>query len=479
MSMDQFVTRPVAEVQAHRRKLSIWSHALTEVTGRMKVSYKHGLLQSMLRSFSEIGSFPQYVDDQGLPPSIDEHGFNGHEWGLRTHVSRSYAGPRIVHKPQISGLAFDSQGVYLASVSNTGSLAVHDYESLLCSAEGLSKEEFVSPVVQLLVCPKLESVAWNPQNQDEVACVSGYVGKLFCYDISRVSERPSQVLKVSASSETAESTGLLDLAFCRLHEKRMLACGKNRGELYVWDRRTSVTPQSVYSSYQHGQLTSMDLTSDEQVVYAGNSSGYFFAWDLRGGKSSTAFIRPGEVYNPPFATWKVTRLLEQIPALKAQTAIEMSGIQSISLNRGCQQQLAFHLNNGWSGVLDLLALKMSHIHCPPPPWLYDDLEGDSRQKNANLLAQRKPTWLSANSVYACPSLSSSFIKLLNFQAGPSSPHYVEGTEDNLAPVVQIATSEHSMTCAAHPLNNQIVAGTNGASILVFACGKNLADEDEK
>ncbi|MCO5592959.1 hypothetical protein L7F22_046963 [Adiantum nelumboides] len=84
-----------------------------------------------------------------------------------------------------------------------------------------------------------------------------------------------------------------------------------------------------------------------QIVYAGSSSGHFLAWDLRGGRSSTAFITPGTVYNPPFVTLKMQTLLEQIPALTAQTAIEMSGVQSISLNPCCEQQLAFHLVNGW------------------------------------------------------------------------------------------------------------------------------------
>ncbi|KAI5073143.1 hypothetical protein GOP47_0011156 [Adiantum capillus-veneris] len=478
--MDQFVTRDrhaAAEVPSREPRLITWKHALTEVTGRIDSSLKHAVLQTMLRSLSEIGSFPQYVDSQGLPHSRSEHGFRLHQSSSSQYVSPPFLGTRIIYRPYISGLAFDCKGVYLAAVTNNGSLAVHDYESLICHAQG-SKKTSMMAVMQLLVCPHLEAVAWNPQNQDEVACVAGYVGKVFCYDISRVSDDPSQVLKVSANAEKVESTGLSDLAFCKLGEKRILASGRKHGEIYVWDRRINTIPQLVLSSSQHGQLNTLALTRDEQVVYAGSSSGHFLAWDLRGGKSSTAFITPGVVYNPPFAAWKMTTLLEQIPSLTAQTAIEMSGIQSISLNQGCEQQLAFHLLNGWSGVLDLSGLKVTHIHCPPPPWCSVEGEGDCVLKKAVLLLRRKPTWLSANSIYACPSFSSSKIKLLDFDLGPSSPHTVEGTEDEaLAEHVEVSTSAPVTTCAAHPLNDQFVAGTIEASILVFGDKRESTDEN--
>ncbi|MCO5597153.1 hypothetical protein L7F22_051229 [Adiantum nelumboides] len=467
--MDQFVTRDsnaAAEAPSREPRLITWKHALTEVTGRIDSSLKHTVLQYMLRSFSEIGSYPQYVNSQTLSPSRFDHGFDAHQGNPSHPLPPLFLGGRIIHRSYISGLAFDSTGVYLAAVTNNGSLAIHDYESLICHAQG-SKGDSVTAVMQLLVCPHLEAVAWNPQNQDEVACVAGYVGKLLCYDISRFSNDPSQVLKVSARAEKVESTGLSDLAFCKLGEKRILASGKKHGEMYLWDRRTNTVPQSVFSSLQHNQLNSLALTRDEQVVYAGSTSGHFLAWDLRGGRSSTAFITPGAVYNPPFATLKMQTLLEQIPALTAQTAIEMSGVQSISLNQCCEQQLAFHLVNGWSGVLDLSTLKVSHIHCPPPPWHSVEGEGDCVLRRAVLL-HRKPTWLSAHSIYACPSFSSSKIKLLDFNLGPSSPHKVEATEDEaLAKHVEVSTSVPVTTLAAHPLNDQFVAGTMEAAILVF------------
>ncbi|MCO5592960.1 hypothetical protein L7F22_046964 [Adiantum nelumboides] len=255
---------PATGAPSREPRLTTWKHALTEVTGRIDSSLKHTVLQYMLRSFSEIGSYPQYVDSQTLSPSRFDHGLDVHQRNPSHHLPPLFLGGRIIHRPFISGLAFDSTGVYLAAVTNNGSLAIHDYESLICHAQG-SKKDSVTAVMQLFVCPHLEAVAWNPQNQDEVACVAGYVGKLLCYDISRFSNDPSQVLKVSARAEKVESTGLSDLSFCKLGGKRILASGKKHGEMYLWDTRTNTVPQSVFSSLQHNQLNTLALTRDEQV----------------------------------------------------------------------------------------------------------------------------------------------------------------------------------------------------------------------
>ncbi|MCO5592958.1 hypothetical protein L7F22_046962 [Adiantum nelumboides] len=120
-----------------------------------------------------------------------------------------------------------------------------------------------------------------------------------------------------------------------------------------------------------------------------------------------------------------------------------------------------------SGVLDLSTLTVSHIHCPPPPWHSVEGEGDCVLRRAVLL-HRKPTWLSAHSIYTCPSFSSSKIKLLDFNPGQSSPHKIEAPEDEaLAKHVEVSTSVPVTTLAAHPLNDEFVAGTMEAAILVF------------
>ncbi|PWA88254.1 WD40/YVTN repeat-like-containing domain-containing protein [Artemisia annua] len=106
-------------------------------------------------------------------------------------------------------------------------------------------------------------------------------------------------------------------------------------------------------------------------------------------------------------------------------------------------QLGFHLDDGWSGVLDVQKFQVSHIHCPPPPWL------DGATSNA-LLPPRKPSWLPEHSIYAVGSTSSNELHLLDFYPNTSSPC-------------------HCVTvCATHPLNGTIVAGTLNASLLMIS-----------
>ncbi|KAJ0469925.1 hypothetical protein HanIR_Chr14g0713191 [Helianthus annuus] len=62
-------------------------------------------------------------------------------------------------------------------------------------------------------------------------------------------------------------------------------------------------------------------------------------------------------------------MLNKIRPLKAQSSILPKEIQSININPSCPYQLGFHLDDGWSGVLDLHNFQVSHIHCPPPTWL--------------------------------------------------------------------------------------------------------------
>lgn len=453
--------------------------SLAEVKGRIDSSRKQILLQRMLHSYVEIGKFPQLNQiNEGPARRMQSFDFVR---GFDIFLNYSNASERDLttrspgQRTYISCLDFDSKGVYLVSVSSTGTLAVYDYESLYCHSQD-SNNGMVMPVVQLLLHQKLQAVCWNPNNPDEVACVSSWGSKVYCYDISRVSNNPSEVLKVNSMWEKKfGSTGLFDVSFCKFNANRVLACGRD-GDIHVWDKRTSLTSQSIFSWRQGGYFNSLELARDEQVVYVGSSLGQIHAWDFRGGRSAAAFVTPSEVYNPPFATWKVATLLGRIPSLRAQTEIVMSGIQSINLNPCCDQQLAFHLNNGWSGVVDLSTFQVTHIHCPPPPWLY--VERDEGMPTDTSMLQKRPTWLLSNSVYVCGSSSSSKISFLNFKLGPDSPHHVEENVKR-EPIsnVEMSVSEPIVACAAHPMNDDIIAGTERASILLIGHKSKSVEED--
>ncbi|KAL2940933.1 CCR4-associated factor 4-like protein, partial [Bienertia sinuspersici] len=228
-----------------------------------------------------------------------------------------------------------------------------------------------------------------------------------------------------------------------------------------------------------------------QIVFGAGKQGMIYMWDLRGGRTAAAFQSHKEAYHPPLASVKVSSLLEKIESLKAQSDIVPKDIHSINLDPSSSHRLAFHLDDGWSAVLDIHTLEVTHIHCPPPAWL-------TGSEISNLSYLMKPTWLSTNSIYAVGSSSDKGIHLLDFYPDPSSPCHVERRcislflsaiahttislqlmTKNLDPDFDFAfcfrsseelvnasrrngfvpLSEDVSACAAHPLNGFIVAGT--------------------
>lgn len=120
-----------------------------------------------------------------------------------------------------------------------------------------------------------------------------------------------------------------------------------------------------------------------------------------------------------------------------------------------------------SGVLDTHNFKVTHVHCPPPPWL----EGGNVFTNISFL--RKPSWVSTYSMYAVGSALSKGLYLLDFYPDHTSPchvEYNEDTEKNLQPKQNrfVPLSDSVAACAAHPLNGTIVAGTKDSSVLVIS-----------
>lgn len=174
------------------------------------------------------------------------------------------------------------------------------------------------------------------------------------------------------------------------------------------------------------------------------------------------------------ASVKVSSLLKKIKSLKAQSNIVPMDIHSISLDPSSSYRLAFHLDDGWSGILDIHTLEVTHIHCPPPAWL-------TASDISHVSYLMKPSWLSTNSIYAVGSLSDKGLHLLDFYPDPSSPCHVECSEEIVNNSRQngfVPLSEDVSACATHPLNDFIVAGTKQASLLMIGQRKKALQGDE-
>lgn len=243
------------------------------------------------------------------------------------------------------------------------------------------------------------------------------------------------------------------------------------GVINIWDRRASALPCLELATNSNSPVNSIKLNADDQIIFGASKQGTIFMWDIRGGRSSAAFQNNRVVSYSPMTSIKLASELERIASLKAQSNIVSKEIHSIHINPSCQNQLAFHLDDGWSGVLDVHSLKVTHIHCPPPPWLdgFNDL--------ANLRCLRKPSWIPAYSIYVVGSLSSNGLYLLDFYPDRSSPCHVDFNEEmqelcggkSLQKQNQfIPTTEGVTACITHPSSGTIVVGTKHSSLLVIS-----------
>ncbi|CAK9227986.1 unnamed protein product [Sphagnum troendelagicum] len=496
--MDRFVVRNSGPdlLQASKQIPSRkgWGLDAYQVDGKLSGVYKHALLRFLSQSYSEIGNFPQTnLGHQFTPPvhaQVWQGSVNHALFNFSEIVGMASGNTYFTSRPIVTCVQFDAQGVYLASVSSNGCLSIHDFEALYCMAGGSQADE-AKPIVHIDTRHKLEAIKWNPANQEEVACVASGSHKLYIYDIAKVSSTPQQVLCVkSPRNQNGQPGALFDLCYFRFEQDRVLACG-NENKVHLWDRRTGKLPSlSLQAPAGAGDLNSLELSNDEQLVFAGCEGGHVFLWDFRGGRNSAAFVTPGEAYHPPLRSVKLTTCLEDIADLRAQTKIESSSVHSISLNPSCGHQLAFHLNNGWSGALDLMSFAISHIHCPPPIWCLE-LGSLYTQAPWMTVRRRRSAWLASNSMYAVGCTMDSHINILDFAPGSYSGCSVNRNRFVFYPSCyklkssheeqcqrEVRTSEPVVCIGAHPSNDCLVAGTQGGSLLLIAQRRISSDSED-
>ncbi|BBM98234.1 hypothetical protein MPTK1_1g11920 [Marchantia polymorpha subsp. ruderalis] len=468
--------RPWCSTTGCKKRVTLLS--AYEIHGRILPAFKPFLTRLMLSSYSEFAALNQDQKHPSWFPSRQP----------RTNVI----------SPFVTTIDFDSKGIYLASGNNAGRLFIHEFETLYCNAEKGSDQSRALYLRCFPVDKAVQAVRWNPSNEDEVACVTTGSNLVYFYDVACETFLPSEVLKVKSLSgwgELGGSVGLFDLAFFKIGKSRLVACGKD-GRVHLWDRRSSkasYATMTVHDTEPSRGLNSIQLSSDEQMLYCGSEGGYIYLWDLRGGKNS-AFVSSAKDYNQPVAAIRIENQLRKISSLRAQTDICPSSVDAISLNPACEKQLAFHLSCGWSGVLDMSTLDVTHIHCPPPPWSHimsdqrDSISVFSTPGVATVptfqprtdVRRRKPVWLNTFPVYAVGSGSDSKVHMLDFTLGPKSryslDHYRSNSEKEWQ--TELRTSEAVVAIASHPLNDTLVAGCEEGKLLLIGQKKSSVAEHE-
>ncbi|CAI0449979.1 unnamed protein product [Linum tenue] len=442
--MDKYLVPAKPSPETHkpsRRRQPPWKRSLLELTGKLDPSYRLDLRPLLMQSYSQILNAARNF---GILPPIRSRG--------------------------ISGLEFDSKGIYLASVNRNGCLTIHDFESLYCHATDVLPKRPGLPlheskvVLHLQSGRLLEAVRWNYANQDEVACASTSTSEVLIYDIGYVSSEPARVLRPRSNATLSGSQihkDITDIAFTKSDQSRLFG-SDTMGIVNIWDARQSVFPCLELSNNAHSSLLSIQLHADNQTVFAAGRLGTIYMWDLRGGRESSAIQHHREALSyQPVTSWKIDSMLKKIGSLKAQSNIVAREIHSIDMNPSCPYQLAFHLDNGWSGSADV----------------------------ANELYCRKPSWLLTYSIYVVGSSSGDGIHLLDFYPNSSSPchvDYSDGTEDKTQPGSKkrqkqngyIQLNEGVTAIAAHPLDGTIIAGTERYSLLLISQRRRSLDPIE-
>ncbi|XP_073263472.1 uncharacterized protein [Populus alba] len=496
---------PAEENPRRPTRLYQWKRSLIELSGRLESKYRHDLSALLLQSYSQvstsplfftkfsalifvflgffpfcsvkIGAFPHLYHtigggDAAIPCQTNQLNSRG----LASESTRQFA----INKQGVSALEFDNKGIYLVSVTKSGCLTVHDFESLYCQAndsfpcfgkDERKCEDESKHVLHNSLGRQLDSVRWNLANQDEVACTSMKTNEVQIFDIGYISSEPVEVLKTRRAVTVHGSDihkGLTDIAFTS--ESRLIASDTNGG-VNVWDRRMSALPCLELTSNSRGTLNSIKLNVENQMVFGAGRHGIVYMWDLRGGRAPSAFQIHKEMCHPPVMSWKLSSMLERIGSLKAQSDIVSKEVHSIDFDPSCPYQLAFHLDDGWSGILDIYNFQVTHVHCPPPAWLNGSF--------TDLLSLRKPSWLATHSIYVVGSSTDNGIHLLDFYPDPSSPCHVDYSPIEDAERTSrvnrrnkqnrfIPLSEGVTACATHPLNGTIIAGTQLSSLLVVS-----------
>ncbi|KAG8370903.1 hypothetical protein BUALT_Bualt13G0031800 [Buddleja alternifolia] len=359
-------------IKRHRWK----KRSLIELNGRFEPNYRHYLSGLIIQSYSEV------------------------EWFINAGLSNDSS---LIRRQGVSSLEFDSKGVYLASVTKLGCLTVHDFENIQCPD---SREDETKQVMHISTCQQLDVIRWNPANQDEIACTSMKSSEVHIFDIGYISSEPIEVLRKRPNITVHGFNlhkGFSDIAFSSDDNSRLLASDTN-GVINVWDRRASDLPCLELKTNSSGTLNSIKLSGDNEEFYS------------------------------PLMTVKLAHELEKISHLKAQSNIVSKEIHSIDIDPSCPYQLAFHLDDGWSGVLDTNKLQVTHIHCPPPPWFIVI----KAAANVKFIA------------------SSEDIQSTNEAK-------IQQTQNRY-----LSLSESVTACAAHPMNGTIVAGTKLSSLLVIS-----------
>ena len=180
---------------------------------------------------------------------------------------------------------------------------------------------------------------------------------------------------------TGENEGLLDVCFAPNAGGVSFAASGRKGRVFLWDARCAAAPRATLhapgasAASSKAAVRCVRFGCDGQTVLAGTGAGEIHVWDLRGG-SGSGFSKTSKGAGSAFSvasrrttsfpgafTTRVADALALAPTLSGghldaparrlwQDAMR-SGVDWCEQDPHDPRRVGFHLNGGWSGVLDL------------------------------------------------------------------------------------------------------------------------------
>jgi WD40 repeat protein len=187
----------------------------------------------------------------------------------------------------------------------------------------------------------------------------------------------SPVYNVTHPSDIRDTLGITSIASCDDGNRLFAATGV--GSVFTFDLRQRVDhtrPVAIFSAPTTGNLNSVNVTNDGQLVCAASSSGRVVLWDARKAVSTHATDHRGFTGIKPdkeMCSWSVSNMFSKI---HGRSFASKSEVYWVDFDPKDYSRVAFHCSNGRTGVIDMKQNNhatsslgvITHAHCPPNPW---------------------------------------------------------------------------------------------------------------
>ena len=416
-----------------------------------------------------------------------------------TTAAAAYGDPALA-------VAFDAGGRFLAAASESGGLCVLPFDTLRVSdgerfqprwtRRGLGDSGSVQRTLSSLAWggggadggAESAFLATTSPDSDAVEVLDARVGRtarivssggagLGSGGGARTRDTGNAPRLVAPLVGGGENEGLLDVCFAPGAGGVSFAASGRKGRVFLWDARCAAAPRATLhapgasAASSKAAVRCVRFGCDGQTVLAGTGAGEIHVWDLRGGSGSGfsktskgAFSNAFSVASRRTTSFPVlftTRVADALalaptlsgghldaPARRLWVDAMRSGVDWCEQDPHDPRRVGFHLNSGWSGVLDLASRDAAgvptatHAHCPEP--LYAPGADGAAPVLAPGLSQpalahrRTAAWLTngargskcAALLVGCPGTSG--VRALDFSPTQAARRWVAGvTEEDL------------------------------------------------